>query len=473
MFSMGTGMAQMHNAMGSKLGRHQVVVKMLQRQTEKHLAAKATGIISERVIAQSTRDSVTGPLSDSVKVAYTGNRGSTYDYNSMMYGYQYPYNTTPMFNFNGQYTKPQVLADTMMHWTINPFNLSFGLFEWGYSGYDALNNLSTYHGNNIDSTSGTNQKYVNTFGTVGNILQGDSYVSAAGMWDTAFLQYFQYDGSNRLVKDSSYEYASGIWHLVSRTFYTYDVSGNLIQIDCFGNMTDGSLDTALTENQQYINTYDAMGRLLTVATNLFDGTLLQPSGLDTMAYTGTGMFNTTWREYQYDNINGYWAPQFNMIKSLNSMSLPDTVNFMGFDSLSASWVPNILVTVSYDGYNNPVVMNEFDYNWTSFPTTPTFTHTYYYETYDNTTAVPTPSATETLTLYPNPATNHIVMERTATGAGALVVLDAFGKMVIRQTVAQGATTFTVDVSHLAAGAYWAQFVGADGSQCRPSQFVKW
>ena len=85
--SMGTGMAQMHKTLGSKLERHQVVVKMLQSQAAKHTAAKATGVLTERVIAQSIRDSVTGPLSDSVKVAYSGNRGSTYDYNSMIYGY--------------------------------------------------------------------------------------------------------------------------------------------------------------------------------------------------------------------------------------------------------------------------------------------------------------------------------------------------------------------------------------------------
>ena len=449
-----------------------MVVKMLQSQAAKHTAAKATGVLTERVIAQSIRDSVTGPLSDSVKVAYSGNRGSTYDYNSMIYGYGYAYNTTPMFNFNGQFTKPQVMADTMMHWTINPYNLSYELFEWGYSSYDASNNLTAYHGNNIDSASGTNQKYINAFGSVGNILQGNSFVSNSGIWDTAFMQYFQYDGSNRLVKDSSYEYASGIWHLVSRTFYTYDGSSNLIQIDCYGNMTDGSLDTALTETQQYINTYDGMGRLLTVATNLFDGTVLQPSGLDTMAYTGAGMFNTAWREYQYDNINDYWAPQFNMMKSLNTMGLPDTVNFMGFDSLENAWVPNILATVSYDTYNNPVIMNEFDYNWTALPSTPTFTHTYYYETYDNTTAVPTPAAPQSVSLHPNPATSHFVMERSTTGAGTIVVLDAFGRMVIRQSIPQGATTSTVDLGHLAAGSYWAQFVGADGSQSQAQQFVK-
>src|SRR4051794_29314888 len=88
-------------------GKHaQVLTTLLSQNSYADAVSKTTtGVPTQRVIAQSIRDNTLGTLSDSIKLGYTGLRNSKYDYNRMMYAYNYPYSTSPMFNFLGVFTK--------------------------------------------------------------------------------------------------------------------------------------------------------------------------------------------------------------------------------------------------------------------------------------------------------------------------------------------------------------------------------
>src|ERR1700748_225315 len=122
--------------------RHSKVMNtLLQAQTCNTGIAEKTsnGVTMERVIAQSTRDSFNAYV-DSVKLGYSGSRSSQYDYNTMLYPYNYPYSTSPMFNYTGTFTKPQVLFDTFTHWTVDPNTDIYGYYETAYAGYDAASN---------------------------------------------------------------------------------------------------------------------------------------------------------------------------------------------------------------------------------------------------------------------------------------------------------------------------------------------
>ena len=101
----------------NKPTRHrQIVSQLLRQHGEKHIGTRTTsGPSIQRVIAQSTRDSM-GVMADSVSLTYSANMGSTYDFNTMIYPYNYPYSASPMFNYAGVFTKPQVLFDTCLHW---------------------------------------------------------------------------------------------------------------------------------------------------------------------------------------------------------------------------------------------------------------------------------------------------------------------------------------------------------------------
>ena len=444
-----------------------IIAVLMQRQATRGLVYKTTsGIMEERVIAQSTRDTVTGPLSDSVSLGYPANMGSKYDYNTMIYPYNYCYNTTPMLSFKGIFTKPMVMADTYLHWTINPFTLVYGLYEKTFASYDLSKNLVSFRHNYIDSVTVKNTSYANSFNSAGNIVQGNWFADVSGVMDSAFCQFFSYDGSGRLQEDSLFEMHLGAWHKVARSLYTYDGTGNIIQIDGYAQ-TDTTFDSVLAEQVKYVNTYDASNRLTSVATFEFDNTSLAASGRDTFNYTGSSTFHTSWREYQYDEINHYWAPQFRMTKTLNGMGLPDTILTNGYDSVLNEWLPQMMQIARYDTANNPDTLYEYDYNFTSFPALPNYTTVYYYNLYSNTTGVPDIPVTE-LRLYPNPAVEMVVIDGL-TNPAIVELMDEQGRMIMRQTVSvQG----KINVGMLRLGNYVVIVRDMQGRVIGTSRFTK-
>ena len=70
----------------------------------------------------------------------------------------------------------------------------------------------------------------------------------------------------------------------------------------------------------------------------------------------------------------------------------------------------------------------------------------------------TPSfGTESLKLYPNPASNDVINLEYSTTIGAVEVFDITGKSLISTTIA--ATTGQVDVSTLPSGTYFVKVLG--------------
>jgi hypothetical protein len=467
--------AQMLNHKSQQQVAHERALDYLLHQNDNGCStARTTGVPSERVIAQSTRDNTLDSLSDSVSLKYASYRGAVYDYDLMEYAYNYPYSTSPMFNFNGIFTKPQVLCDTFRRWTTDPFTLVFGYYESAYATYDANKNLLTYHELFADTVNNRNAAFDNTFNAANNITGGNWYNFNAGVADTAFMQLFTYNGSNKITKDSIYEYHAGTWHLVSKTYYTYDVSGNLANIGCYANPTDTNFTAPLAEQVQYQNSYDAAGRLNTVQTNIFNGSSLSPYVKDTFAYTGTITFHTSWKEYQYDAINGYWTPLIYMTKHINAAGVPDTVNIQSWDSLSNAWIPQSMDIASYDGFHNPDSLQDYEYNFTSFPSSPTNTTHYYYEAYSDNTSVAQLQRGNDVKIFPNPASDRINIIVSGILPEALItttILDAAGHRISRTSSAWH-NGMWVRTDYLLPGNYWLVIQDAAGSVITRQTFVK-
>jgi hypothetical protein len=317
--------------------------------------------------------------------------------------------------------------------------------------------------------------FVNTFNAAKNIATGSWYMLSMGVSDSAFKQYFAYNSANKLTKDSIYEYHLGAWHLVSKTNYTYDGSNNLTQVDQFSNTTDTSMTQPLIGQLKYVNTYDASNRLLTVLTSLYDGTALTAYVKDTFAYSGANSFHTSWREHQWDAINNYWAPVYNMQKHLNSSSLPDTVNSFGFDSLANAWTPSARDVISYNSMNNPVTVQAYQYSWTSFPTSPDYTTTYYYKNYLDASAVqPDVVAAQQGNVYPNPATDMLTVSELGAELGTAVVAtftDMNGRVVIRQS-GHYYSGMQLGIGELVPGLYILYIADADGRTLYSGKMIK-
>jgi Secretion system C-terminal sorting domain len=457
-------------------GHRQLISNMLHNPAASTAAMKTTsGVSMTRVIAQTTKDNTLGSLNDSVAIKYNTGRASYYDFNTMLYPYNYPYNSSPMFNFGGVFTTPQVMFDTLRHWTIDPNTLAYGYYETDIAGWDGLNNLTSYKALYADSSFYPNMVYANNFAPAShklNVGYASNWIS--GVADSAFKQYFTYNTAGQLIADSTYELHLGVWRISSKSYYTYDGSNDLVRIDNYTNNTDTSLLLPLVENLQYINTYDASHRLLTVESNFLYSGGLSPYVLDTLAYTGTHTFNTSWREYQYDTINHYWAPIFNMIKTLGSTGLPDTVSTQGFDSLLNTWVPQSRWVMHYNGTNDPDTLKDYEYNFTAWPAIPNFTTVYYYQTYLNTLNTANSEPVSELLLFPNPATTTVTLAHINAATNAQIILSLInmkGQLVRREALSTTGNT-QLSVSDLVPGTYQLVIQDMRGSILHRHSFVK-
>jgi len=455
--------------------RHKQVLAHLLRQNRSfhNSTARVTSTTEHRVIAQRT-DSVT-VLVDSVNLSYPSGVGSTYDFNDMIYPYNYPYSNSPMFNYAGTFTTPQVLFDTFMHWEENPYTFAYGLYESAYAGYDVNNNLINYLDIFTDSTITNNKSYINTFTSVNSINSGYWFNFSAGVDDSAFSQFFSYNSSGLLTEDSLYEYHLGAWYIVSKAYYTYNTSNDLIQIDYYANDTDTSFTLPLIEIEQYVNTYDASNRLLTVLNNTFNGTALDSNVEDTFAYTGTNTYHNYWHEYQYDPINNYWAPWYNMQKIIGGIGLPDTVNVYSFDSVANAWEPFTMDLVSYNSSGLPDTLFEYDYNFVSFPATPNYTTVYYYQTYTNTEATNNVvKLNDAISIYPNPVLDIVTISQSGIlqkGMLTVTLTNISGQVVSKQEI-PSQEQMQISIGHLVPGTYLVMIQDASGNLLHRQPLVK-
>lgn len=429
----------------------------------------------ERVIGQSTYDFFMSDYSDSVKLNYTTNGASAYDYGMMLYPYNSTYYTSPMFNYLGIFTRPQVEYSNYTHYTVNPNTLVYGFYEQKNIEFDAAFNLTHDTALYADSTLYPNQTHLNKFTAANKIDTSYTFNYAGGVSTPSFRQFFTYNASNKIIKDSIYEYALSAWQLVSKTFYTYDVAGNLTMINNFSNNDDTTYTLPLIEQLRYVNTYDASNRLKTVNASFFDGTALNPYVIDSFAYTGSSTFHTSWKQYQYDGINLYWAPWTYMTKTLNGAGLPDVININTFDSLANMWVPSVKQMAYYNVSNNPTKLDEYIYNFTSFPTTPDFTTRYYYETFNDTTASIFNAVDLTnLTLYPNPATEKIYLKGFEKKNACVTVslYDVCGKLRSSQYSSISEGELEITLSEFNAGMYVLLVTDESGNRIAVRDFLK-
>ena len=460
--SLHTMIAQISISDAEKIKMHSTFVsKMMQSQTirvnEMH---KTDGFItSRRVVSQSKHDNTLVSLEDSVKVTYTGESSSTYDYNTMVYAYNYPYNTSPFFGFNGIFTKPQIQYAHYTHWQINPNTLVYGFYQKDDVTYDASKNLLSDTAFYADSLVLPNMLHLNKFNAANKIESSYSCKYRGGIVDSAFKQYFVYDGANKLIKDSMYEFHAGAWYVVSRSIYTYDLANNLTLINNYSNVSDTTFLLPLIEQLQYANTYDVSNRLSTVQTSFHDGTSLRAYVRDTFEYTGISAFHTAWRQHQYDRINSRWEPTSNMTKHLNAAGLPDTINIKGYDRIAGLWTPSAMYLCNYDTFGNPTQLRDYQFNFISFPSTPDFTTYYFYETYSIDTGNGNIGIqalqTQASNVFPNP-TNGIITIKGLDPANPILnvsLVDMNGRLYRNQEVVNDNGIITLSILDMNPGTF--------------------
>lgn len=455
-----------------------MIRSLLQKQQRPATASKTTtGVTRQRLVAQVKRSYPFAIVEDSLNLTYSIVHGSTFDLNDMLFPVNYTYAAAPMFTYAGVFTTPQVLYDTCIHWTLNPFTMPiYTLYEGMYATYNTSNELTHYVHLYSDSVTNRNVSFDNDFNSDKSINSGLWYNLHAGVEDTAFKQYFSYNSTGQLIQDSVYELHLGVWRLAGNTYYSYGTDGNLSLIDHWANVTDTSFLLPLVEQLKYVNTWDASDRLTSVETHMYNGTSIGPYVRDTFAYTGTYAMHTDWKQYQFDAIHGTWWPISRVQKTLTA-GLPDTVTYNGWDSIASVWTPSSMDIPYFNSYGNPDSMYTYLYNWTSFSTSADYITKYYYETYDDTTGTSTPTATPVVTkengfhLYPNPSSDIVHVQLDAASSGfELEMHNLAGQLVLRQRSPN--TNCVIDMRSFCNGVYVLTISDNKNQTSKAVQIVK-
>jgi hypothetical protein len=251
------------------------------------------------------------------------------------------------------------------------------------------------------------------------------------------------------------------------------VSNNLIQIDNYANPTDTTFTKPLIEQYQFVNKFDGSHRMLSTYEKQNDGVNFEPYVADTFAYTGSYTYHTSWKEYQYDIIHAYWAPQTYMYKHVNINGLPDTIHIDAFDSLSDKWVYYTKQVAEYDSLKNPDTLFSYQFNYVTFPTKPTFTTKYYYKYITDPNAVNTITDSRNIIVYPNPAHNSLTVSGLKNTTEVIAsIYDMQGRLCCNQNITGINSTIGINTENLVAGTYLLTITDKTGTVLHRQLVIK-
>jgi len=134
--------------------------------------------------------------------------------------------------------------------------------------------------------------------------------------------------------------------------------------------------------------------------------------------------------------------------------------------MMSGWVPFSKYVITYNSEIDPLTLKEYIYDFTGFPSTPDYTTTYYYESTSIPTGVNENVEGNTISIYPNPATQRTTIDLGKNFAAytSIKVLDLQGKMVM--SLGTSAQTVNCDLSHLEKGVYLLRIQGSQVNECR-------
>lgn len=469
---------------------HDAILRQLTGYGVGPVANKTTSTTTdERLLAQSTyaysdtTSTGTGTpvwvLSDSSDYAYTGERGSRFNFNNMGFIDYYSLNTTmPMglgkvFGGSDKYYKPEVLFDSS-HIYVPFTSATPELLLTLNMNYDASGNINDYMESYIPFA--VYFRFLNTFGADGptSITYLQNFGSS---WDTSDYRQMGYT-SGQLTFDSSASNAgASTWSPEYKYQYTYDASGNPTRVSMM--VYDATVPGMWYEGTRYDMEYNTAGKVSKITTRgTSDPTVpLAPQEVDTIGWT-SGINYMTYLETRYCNSDSVVNDQFVRTLHINSANLPDSVYTVESDP-SSSTVVNAGVNVyTYDTYNNPVTNTAYG---RSVPTTPTYdtmtslTH-YYYQLYtrDN-TGVNDVAKNSTFRLYPNPANNDLFIAQDKLTANAsdiatVKMYDLTGRLVASVKGNNGITKVSMTI--LPQGTYMVILQDAQGNMLHQTKVVK-
>ncbi len=291
------------------------------------------------------------------------------------------------------------------------------------------------------------------YDTGGQLVETSSYFWDAGnsVWEPSELATYSYNGSGQLDTVESSYWSGTAWELNAQEVYNYDGDGRLVELDAFyWSGFSWEPDT------RDVYTYDADGRLIEDLYQIWDFGFMQWNNVSKEEYGYDAFGNVA------ENITSYWDEDAMVWEPDTKLEGVVYDNDYSFDDL--------LLPVVYQGELDFLFNHKLDSalvsGWTGSGWTPVLSIGLYYSEY---TFVGTsePQAEE-LGVFPNPATDRIVLQLPEDFTGGLFRLfDVQGREIL-QGALSGAGE--IDVAALSPGMYF--YTLSDEHRKMYGKFVK-
>ncbi len=391
---------------------------------QSHYNSKRT-VTKQRLSAISVYNNY-GQLDDSLRFVYSGERGSNFDFRFFQYKYmfQFPINDfSKFYDYLVDYTKPDVMADTVLKWKDNK------LQPIVITNYNGLNQVLSYQNLSF--------RIENTYDVYHRLIEMHTPYYQNGVWNEGEKLHSYYNENGLHVADTySYKGVKGL-----NSSFAYNSLDQLTELDFFG--------TPITR------TYYPNGKLKTSRTSNL---------LDTFGYDATGQYIVFDERIDLPAISPLYGNY--ILKQLNAKGLPDSLLVGGYFSENY-FVADYKLYMEYDDNNNPLFLQEDDAGIKFF------TH-YYYEDYQI-TLPDTTLPDYAFQVYPNPAGEQLNLTWNASQAEAvsISISETSGQQVFSQTITKPAGQYQIPISNLSSGLYFIQVKNAaTGADIGMQQFLK-
>lgn len=464
----GTAMAQkqalrLPASITPEIRKHYEFVNRLLHSQQAPEAAKTTAV-KQRLLAESNYDltGIVASMIDTIRCSYTGINGSKFDFNQLVYNYDYNPIAANPFSFSIDDNQPDVKTDSVRG------------YEPGSSGPELLARTKTQYNSSQAITDFTLENYLSG-GTLDNAERFITTYDAQGRlsmvldlayngstWDSLNKKQYSYNAQGLLAKDSTYAHDGSSWIISNRNIRTYNSSSQLLSLK--SDIWDGS-----TWVPDFVSnmTYYTGGKLKDVLFSIdTGGPAPVPFFKDSLGYvSGTDYFQVR----QISIFNGSaFDPLLRFSKHINAQNLPDTLLVEQLDPTNG-WVFSDKGSFAYNSFSNPTQILTLTEN-----NVPTLQRNYYYEQYNDPTGV-REAARADMKVYPNPATDllHIEWKNAVQNAAvSLTLSNLAGQKVYNEQLSWKGQSLQISTGSLAPGLYLLSVADAQGNALYQQKVVK-
>lgn len=303
----------------------------------------------------------------------------------------------------------------------------YSKYEFTFDGNGYLTNNSSFKWDATNSKWINWNKSANTYDSNGNKTLFISWLwdVVNNVWNMTNKSEYTFDGNGLQTLTLSYTYTSNVWKESSKSEYTYDSNGHRILYltytwDATNNVWKGNAKTEYS--------YDNGGLQISYSGYTWDATnnIWKVSSKTENSYDGNG-HKILGLSYKWDAINNIW---------IENSKTKYTNNSNGNIALTNYWLYS----------SNVWVQNQIG--------------TYFYSILINTSAVVISDNTK-ISIYPNPAINHLLISYKAPMCGIelIEIIDMQGNVLGKHilNIQNGINHENISVTHLPAGLYLLRF----------------